>query len=57
MIEVLLVCSSMCSRFFYVSKNEKKKKQRMKREVYGGNQDRNIEKNVFMIFGIISKTK
>jgi len=41
----------------YVSKNEKKRKQRMKREVYGGNKDRNIEEKVFMIFVFISKTK
>ena len=27
----------------------------MKREVYGENKDRNIEKNVFVIFDIISK--
>ena len=29
----------------------------MKRDVYGENKDRNIEKNVFVIFDIISKTK
>ena len=29
----------------------------MKREVYGENKDRNIEKNVFVIFDIISKIK
>jgi len=29
----------------------------MKREVYDGNKDRNIEMNVFVIFDIISKTK
>jgi len=29
----------------------------MKREVYGGNKDGNIEKNLFVIFYIISKIK
>jgi len=29
----------------------------MKKEVYSGIKDRNIEKNVFVIFDIISKTK
>ena len=29
----------------------------MKREVYGGNKDRNIEEKVFVIFEIISKIK
>ena len=29
----------------------------MKREVYGGNQVRNIEEKVFVIFVFISKTK
>ena len=41
----------------YVSKNQKKRKQRMKREVYGENKDRNIKKKVFVVFEIISKTK
>ena len=29
----------------------------MKREVYGGNKDKNIEENVFVIFVFIFKTK
>ena len=29
----------------------------MKREMYDGNKDRNIEENIFVIFEIISKTK
>ena len=42
---------------FYVSKNEKKRKQRKKREVYDGNKDRNIKEKIFVVFEIISKTK
>jgi len=29
----------------------------MKREVYGGNKDRNIEEKIFVVFEIISKIK
>ena len=29
----------------------------MKREVYGGNKNRNIEEKIFVVFEIISKTK
>jgi len=29
----------------------------MKREVYNGNKDRNIEEKIFVVFKIISKTK
>ena len=32
-----------------------KRKKIMKREMYGRNKDRNIEKNVFVIFDIIFK--
>jgi len=33
-------------------KNQKKRKQIMKREAYGGNKDRNIEEKVFLVFDI-----
>ena len=38
-------------------KNQKKRKQRMKREVYDGNKDKNIKEKVFVIFVFISKIK
>ena len=46
----------VCQWFFYVSKNEKKRKQRMEREGYGENKEvENIEKNAFVIFSIFLK--
>ena len=44
----------MCVKFFYVLKNEKKRKQRMKREEYDGNKDRNIEEKIFVVFEIMA---
>jgi len=38
-------------------KNQKKRKQRMKREEYGRNKDRKIEEKIFVIFYFISKIK
>ena len=41
---------------FYVSKNEKKRKQRMQREEYSGNKEvGKIEEKVFVIFEIYLK--
>ena len=43
--------------FFYVLKNEKNRKQRIKREGYGKNKEvENIEKNVFVIFVYIPRS-
>jgi len=43
-------------KFFKVLKNEKKSEERMKGEVYGENKEvGNIEKNVFVVFGIFLK--
>ena len=36
-------------------KESKKRKQRMKREEYGGNKDENIEEKVFLVFDIFLK--
>ena len=40
-----------------VSKNEKKRKQRMEREGYSGNKEEEHRRMIFVIFGIIPKTK
>jgi len=39
-------------KFLQHFKESKERKQRMKREEYGGNKDRNIEEMVFVIFGL-----
>ena len=47
----------MCVKVSSMFQRIKKRKQRMKREVYGENKNRNIEKNIFVIFDSISKIK
>ena len=43
---------------FNILKNKKKRKQRLEREGYGENKEvGNIEKNIFVIFVYITKTK
>ena len=55
MIEAYTVCSCVCQKFFNVLKNEKKRTKNEKKSTVKHEEVGNIEKFVFVIFGLFLK--